>query len=413
MRVAVVGTGIAGLGAAYVLSREHEVTLFEREPTPGGHTRTVQHVEGGRELALDTGFIVHNERNYPSLVRLFQELGIETRPSDMSFSVSCARCRLEYSGRRPLARPGHALRPGFVRMLRDVVRFLRTAGEYVEGGRFETATLAELVEAEGYSGAFRDHFLVPLVAAIWSTAPAEALGFPAVYAVRFLDNHGMLGFRRFEWRTVSGGSRRYVDAVLERIGSPARLHCPVVSLARTADGVEVRDASGQLERFDRAVVATHADEALALLEDPSDDERRILGAFRSTRNDTVLHTDERLLPRAAAARASWNFHIEDCRAPAARPTVTYYLNRLQGLETRDRHYCVTLNRSADICDDAVIERIAYDHPLYTHESLAAQARLPSLNCRNTVYCGAYHGYGFHEDGLVSGIAAARALGVGW
>lgn len=412
MRIAVIGTGIAGLGAAYALSRAHEVELFERNAYPGGHTNTVVVETAGGALALDTGFIVHNERNYPKLVRLFGELGVRTQDSDMSFSVSCARCGIEYSGRRPFAVPRNVLRPGFGRMLAEIARFLRTAPRLLDDPRLESATLAALVERERYSRAFRDHFLVPLTAAIWSTAPTQALDFPALYALRFFDNHGMLGFRRHRWKTVVGGSREYVRAMLAAIGGRLHLRTPVRSLERTPDGVLVRDAAGESHRFDRAVVATHADEALALLADPSDDELRILGAFRSTRNEAVLHTDERLLPSALQARASWNFHLADCRSPARAPTITYDLCRLQRLGVPER-YCVTLNRSDVIRHDRVIERIAYDHPLYTHESLRAQAELHRLNTRNTVFCGAYHGYGFHEDGLVSGLAAAEALGVTW
>ncbi len=413
MKIAIIGTGIAGLGAAYALSRAHEVELFERNGYPGGHTNTVPVDAGGRELPLDTGFIVHNEVTYPALTRLFRELGVRTRRSEMSFSVSCRRCDLEYSGRRPLARPGSALRPGFRRLARDVVRFLRTAGGIPADPRYAEATLARVVEAEGYSREFRDHYLVPLTAAIWSTAPGRALDFPAAYAVRFFDNHGMLGFRRRRWLTVEGGSREYVRAALERIGGVLHLGREVVALRRHADGVEVVAAGGEPLAFDAAVVATSAPRALALLADPSPDERRVLGAFETTANETVLHTDARLLPTARAARASWNYAIDDCRAPAAAPTITYSLNRLQGLDEPEQ-YCVTLNRSGEIAPERVLARMVYEHPVYTLESLRIQRELPALSGpRRIAFCGAYHGFGFHEDGLVSGLAAARALGVDW
>jgi predicted NAD/FAD-binding protein len=413
MRIAVIGTGIAGLGATYVLSRAHEVELFERNDYTGGHTNTIAARRNGHELPLDTGFIVHNERNYPQLVRLFRELGVRTHDSEMSFSVTCRRCNLQYSGRRPLARPANALRPSFVRLVRDIARFLRTGRDIPDDPRYAESTLGEVVSRERYSREFRDHYLVPLAASIWSTAPSRALDFPAVYAIRFFDNHGMLGFRRHQWRTVVGGSREYVRVLLER--SRARVHvgCRVVSLTRHADGVELRTADGEARSFDKVVVATHADEALALLADPSANERRILGAFPYTRNETVLHTDDRFLPARKAARASWNFHQEDCRTPAAGPTITYYLNRLQRLDEPEQ-YCVTLNRSGEIREDRVIERLVYDHPQYTVGSLQAQTELTLLaGAAHTVYCGAYHGFGFHEDGLVSGLAAARALGVEW
>lgn len=413
MRVAVIGSGIAGLGAAYVLSRSHDVELFERGGYAGGHTNTVAVRRNGRELGLDTGFIVHNEPNYPSLVRLLRELGVQTRPSEMSFSVSCARCGIEWSGRRPFAQPANVVRPPFLRLLRDLARWLRSARSLLDDPRYQDATLERYVLAEGYSREFRDHFLVPLTAAIWSTAPDRALDFPAAYAIRFFDNHGMLGIGRHTWRTVVGGSREYVRALLARARLTPRLDAEVTALGRGLDGVELRTADGVTHRYDRAVVATHPDEALALLADPTDDERRILGAFAYTRNETVLHTDDRFLPSRPAARAAWNYQVADCRSPAGKPTMTYYLNRLQGLDEPE-HYCVTLNRTPEIREDRVIERLVYHHPLYTVESLRAQTELPRLQgVRHTAYCGAYHGFGFHEDGLVSGIAAARAFGVAW
>lgn len=409
MRVAVVGTGIAGLGAAYALSRGNEVELFERETWAGGHTHTIRHHVDGRELALDTGFIVMNERNYPTLLRLFGELGVGTQESEMSFSVSCARCGLEYSGRRPFARAGNLARPGFLRLLAEIARWLRESPEDAAPG----ATLGEHAAARGYSRRFLDHFLVPLTAAIWSTAPEGALGFPAAYALRFFENHGMLGFRRTRWRTVTGGSETYVRAVLGRIGGRVHLTTEVKAVRRDADGVTVETSRGEVRRFDKVVVATHPDQALRLLDDPSDGERRVLGAFRYTSNETVLHTDERFLPTKHAARASWNYLVSDCRSPASMPTMTYYLNCLQRIE-EPAHYCVTLNRGAEIAEEKVIARMLYEHPQYTVESLRAQAELPRLNGqRHTAFCGAYHGFGFHEDGLVAGLRAAEALGASW
>ena len=409
MRIAVVGTGIAGLGAAYALSRAHEVELFERETWAGGHAHTIVHRAGDREVALDTGFIVHNERTYPQLVRLFRELGVATQDSEMSFSVTCRRCGLEWSGRRPLAQPRNAVHPRFLRMLWDVGRWLRRAKAEVT----DELTLGRYVAAGGYSPEFRDHFLVPLTAAIWSTAPTEVLDLPAAYAVRFFDNHGMLGFGRFRWRTVVGGSHVYIGRLLERTGARLRLEQPVRTVRRDANGVTVETSRGEPLRFDRVVMATHPDQALGLLADPSDAERRILGAFSYTTNETVLHTDERLLPTAASARASWNYQLADCRAPASQPTMTYYLNRLQALD-EPRAYCVTLNRGAEIREERVIARMVYEHPRYTFESMRAQRELPTLNARrNTAYCGAYHGFGFHEDGLASGLAAAESLGARW
>ncbi len=403
MRIAVVGTGISGLGAAYVLSRAHDVELFERDTRAGGHSNTVLH----NGLALDTGFLVHNERNYPLVMRLFRELGVRTQASEMSFSVSCRGCGLEYSGKRPFAQPRNAASPGFHALLWEIGRWLRTARRSLEEADYEGRSLASYLDERGYSRRFRSHFLVPLTSALWSTAPGRALELPAAYAIRFFEHHGMLGFGRFRWRTVSGGSRSYVQALSERLGRRLHLGLGVRSLRRGPDGVELRTDDGETHRFDEVVVATHADQALALLEDPSDEERRVLGGFEYTVNDTVLHTDPSFLPRTSAARASWNYRTGD----DGRPTLTYYLNLLQRLDT-DRDYCVTLNQ--DVPPDRVIARFAYAHPLYTVGTLRAQAALPGLSGRRrTHYAGAHLGNGFHEDGLASGVVASAALGVAW
>ncbi len=397
MRIAVIGTGIAGLGAAYALSRAHAVELFEREDRPGGHTNTILH-DG---LALDTGFIVHNEANYPHLNRLFRELGIRTQESDMSFSVSCAHHGIEYAGRRPFGRAP-------LRLIREIARFLREARGTIAAAREQT--VGSYVSTHGYSAHFRDHFLVPLTASLWSSGTGAALDFPAGYALDFLDTHGMLGFRRKPWRTVAGGSRTYVEALLERSRATLHLGLAVRSVVRR-DDVEVRTEDGAAYRFDAVVLAVHGDQALPLLADPSDDERRVLSAFRSTTNETVLHTDERVLPRRGA-RASWNYRLADCSSVNGHPTITYYLNKLQALDS-DEHYCVTLNRTAEIDESRVIRRIAYEHPVYTFESLRAQAELPALNRGRTAFAGAWQGVGFHEDGLASGLRAAASLGVEW
>jgi uncharacterized protein len=396
VRIGVIGSGVSGLGAAYVLARAHDVHVFERDPRPGGHANTVVH-DG---LALDTGFLVHNTRNYPLLCRLFRELGVATHESDMSFSVSCSGCGLEYSGRRPFAQPANAARPGFLALLWEIGRWLRTTPP-----EDESQSLGEYLNGQGYSQRFRRHFLVPLTSALWSTAPGRALEFPAAYAVRFFDNHGMLGLGRFRWRTVTGGSRSYVGALAARLGDRLHLGSGVRSVRRSPDGVELR-VGDKVERFDRVVLATHADQALALLEDPTADEQRVLGGFAYTTNDAVLHTDARLLPRTAQARAAWNYRLGD----DGRPTVTYHLNRLQALDT-DRDYCVTLNQ--EVPEERVLERFTYEHPLYTVSTLRAQAELPLLAGGPMLYAGAYFGNGFHEDGLASGVAAARSLGVEW
>jgi predicted NAD/FAD-binding protein len=396
MRIAIVGSGISGLGAAYALSRTHDVQVFERERRAGGHANTVVH-DG---LALDTGFLVHNVRNYPLLTRLFGELDVATHESDMSFSVSCRGCGLEYAGRRPFAQPANAARPRFLSLLWEVGRWLRTAQP-----EDESQSLGEYLDAHRYSQHFRRHFLVPLTSALWSTAPGRALEFPAAYAIRFFANHGMLGFGRFRWRTVTGGSRRYVDAIAVQLGEQLRLGEVVRSVRRSPDFVELR-VGDRSERFDRVILTTHADQALALLESPTPVERRVIGAFAYTTNEAVLHTDSSFLPRTPRARSSWNYRLGD----EGRPTVTYHLNRLQAFAA-EREYCVTLNE--DVAQEHVLERFTYEHPLYTVDTVRAQAELPRLAGGRTHYAGAYFGNGFHEDGLASGIAVARALGAEW
>jgi uncharacterized protein len=398
MKIAVIGTGISGLGAAYALSKGHAVELFERDDRAGGHSNTVEHTAAGRTLALDTGFIVHNEDTYPNLVRLFRELGVRTQASEMSFSVACERHDLEYSGRRP----------PLTRLTVEIARFLRRGPDALDDPRYADWSLARYVAEEGYSPRFRDHFLVPLCAALWSTAPSQTLDIPLVYAVRFFANHGMLGFRRLRWKTVTGGSQTYVRVLSERLS--INLATEVRSLRRLDDGVELRLAGDELRRFDGVVIATHGDQALRILEDPSDEERRLLGAFATTENDTVLHTDERFLPRRVSTRGSWNYQLRDCGHPAGSPTMTYYLNKLQRLD-EDEHYCVTLNRTAEIDPTKIIRRMSYRHPLVTQASMRALPELPRLNGpRRTAFAGAWQGYCFHEDGLRSGLAAAEALG---
>lgn len=396
MKIAVIGTGIAGLGAAYALSRAHEVELFEANEYPGGHTNTV--TVGDHEI--DTGFIVHNEENYPSLTRLFRELGVATRSSEMSFSMTCG-CGLTWSSRRPW-RAGRAL-------LAEILRFLRTAADADTDGK----TFEQFLDDEGYSHSFRWHYLMPMTAALWSTAPGRALEVPARFGIQFFRNHSMLGLRRRRWRVVAGGSRSYVRAVLGQVGGAVHLDTPVRSVARSPVGVEVRTADDVARRFDGVVVATHAPEALALLADPSADERRVLGAFRTTTNETVLHTDAGMLPVRPSDRSSWNYQSPGCGVLAALPSLTYYANRLQKLDARE-HFCVTLNRTPEIDPRAIIRVIEYAHPQMTFESLAAAAELPDLNGRrHTAYAGAWQGYGFHEDGIASGLRAARAFGVEW
>jgi uncharacterized protein len=402
MRIAIIGSGVSGLGAAHLLSRAHEVEVFERDSRPGGHTRTIRR-DG---LALDTGFLVHNERNYPLLTRLVQELGVRTQESEMSFSVSCG-CGLEYSGKRPFAQLRRLGDVSFHGLMWEVGRWLRTARRSLDELDCENWSLERYLDERRFSGRFRWHFIIPLTSALWSTAPGRALEYPAAAAIRFFENHGMLGFGRFRWSYVTGGSDTYVRELATRLGEKLRLGLGVRSIRRDADGVEVTSDDGELRRFDAIVVATHADQALRLLEDPSPQERDLLSPFEYTQNEAVLHTDSSLLPRTRAARASWNYRLGD----DGRPTITYYLNRLQRLD-EEVDYCLTLNES--VADEHVLDRGVFEHPLYTVKSAAAQRQLPSLSGqRRTYFAGAYHGNGFHEDGLASGVRAAASLGVQW
>ena len=434
-RIAVIGGGISGLTAAHILARTDEVTVFEADGRLGGHadTRLVAG-PGGTRVAMDTGFIVYNERSYPMLTRLLGELGVATRASDMSMSVSCAGCGVRYAGKRGPAGLGAGLPRGgapYLRMLAEVPRFHRAARRALAAGVDSGLSLGDFLRAGRFSAYFTTHFAAPLVAAVWSCPPGTALRYPAAYLFAFLANHGMLSVSGSpRWRTVAGGSRRYVERIAAGLNG-VRLSAPVRSLRRHPDGVEVRDASGSVLGFDAAVVATHPDQALRLLDAPTREERSVLGAFAYTPNQTVLHTDTRLLPRDGAVRASWNYFL-DCRSgvsPAgSRPGpegsagpgpggtgISYYLNRLQGLPHGDGHpdYIVTLGQGQDVDPARVVAVLDYAHPAYTRESVAAQRRLPGLNSAVTAFAGAYHGWGFHEDGCRSGAVAAGALGGTW
>jgi predicted NAD/FAD-binding protein len=417
-RIAVIGGGISGLTAGYVLSRTAQVTLFEAEGRLGGHADT--HLVTP-EIAVDTGFIVYNERTYPLLTRLFGELGVTTQPSEMSMSVSCDGCGLSYAGKRGLSGLAAGLGWGgaglgrggarYLGMLAAVPRFHRAARRFLAAGRPDDITLGEFLSRAGYPDYFTAHFAVPLVAAVWSCPPGAALDYPARYLFAFLANHGMLSVSGSpRWRTVTGGSRRYVERAAARI-TAVRVAAPVRSVHRYPDGVLVRDVADQAADFDAVVIATHPDQALRLLADPTRAERQVLGAFSYTDNPAALHSDTRALPARRAARASWNYRLADCRA-AAGARVSYHMNRLQSLPS-GRDYIVTLGGPDGIDPDQVISKLHYAHPAYTPESVAAQRRLPELNTAVTAFAGAYHGWGFHEDGCRSGAEAAHSLGGSW
>ncbi|MFD8941751.1 NAD(P)/FAD-dependent oxidoreductase [Streptomyces californicus] len=418
-RTAVVGAGVAGLTAAHVLRDAHEVTLYEADDRVGGHAHTHElDASDGRVHSVDSGFIVHNRRTYPNLLRLFDELGVATQESEMSMSVRCEGCGLEYAGARGpsglFAQPRSALRGPYLRMLADVPRFHRAARALLalpEGGASEM-TLGEFARRGRFSPYFRAHFLTPVVSAVWSCDPVTALSYPARYLFRFLDHHGMLSIGGSPvWRTVTGGSRSYVDLIVKQL-SAVHTATPVRAVARHPDGVTITTRDGTTASYDSVVIATHPDQALRLLAEPTDAERTVLGAFRYSRNPTLLHTDTTLLPRARGARASWNYLMPSCAADADHVTVSYDMNRLQRLDAPDS-FVVTLNGSDRVDPASVRARMVYEHPVYTPESVAAQARLPALTGPVTAYAGAYHGWGFHEDGCRSGVEAAAALGVAW
>jgi predicted NAD/FAD-binding protein/DUF1365 family protein len=437
-RVAVIGSGVAGLTAAWIASRTAHVTLYEADDRLGGHADTHRVSTADGELAIDTGFIVHNRRTYPTLLRLFAELGIETQPSEMSLSVSDAGTGVEYAGalgpRALFATRTMLTSREHWRMLLEVPRFHRrarallasTPGRPVATGRTgarksanphwttsvgDDQTLGEFLRDGGFSASFVRHFMEPLVAAVWSCDPATSLDHPARYLFTFLEHHGMLGVLGSpQWRTVAGGSATYVAAVAAGLHD-VRLETKVTSVRELDDRVEVTDGSGTTTAFDAVVVATHPAQALGMLEAPSDLQREVLSALPYTPNRALLHTDTSLLPAARHARASWNFH-RPATGPAGTVTVTYDLTRLQRLPT-DTHYLVTLG-GEDLVDPAtVIDRMEYEHPLYTPESVAASRRLPEVHTDRIAFAGAYHGWGFHEDGARSGLAAATHLGLPW
>ena len=393
---------MAGLTCAHRLSAEHEVTVFEANDYAGGHAHTVRVDLADETHWVDTGFIVLNDRNYPSFERLLGDLGVATQPSDMSFSVSDEHGHLEYNGSSPnglFADRGNLVRPAFLRMVRDLVRFNREAPALI-GLNGTGPSLGAFLDDGGYSREFVDHLIVPQASAVWSADPAQMWSFPASMLAEFFDNHGMFGLTgRPQWRTVVGGSHRYVEKITGPLGDRVRLSTPVTRVERFPDRVEVTPAGGDPEEYDEVVLATHSDQALAMLADPSDAEAEVLGAVAYQPNEAVLHTDRSLLPRRRRAWASWNYHLLD--EPTARTTVTYRMNSLQDLRSQTQ-ICVTLNQSDRIDPAKVIGTYRYAHPVFTHDALAAQGRWDEVSGRNrTHFCGAWWAYGFHEDGVKS------------
>lgn len=425
-----IGSGATGLTAAYILQREADVTLYEADDRLGGHADTHDVLdEAGRPVSVDTGFIVHNERTYPNLLRLFAELEVATQASEMSMSVRCGGCGLEYAGSRGFGglfpAVSNATNPRYLYLLTEVLRFHRRAKALLaereapagsrQTGSLQTGnlqTMDEFLAVGRFSSYFRLHFVTPLISAVWSCSPELAGRYPAHYLFQFLDHHGMLSIGGSpQWRTVVGGSGSYVERAAKQL-SAVLTSTPVRGISRLDSGVLVREDAGNSERFDAAVIATHPHQALAMLTEPSEAERRILGAIGYSQNPTTLHTDTSVLPRASRARSSWNYYLPACAASASAVHVTYDMNRLQRLDSETR-YLVTLNDAGSVADEAVLDRMVYEHPVFTPESVAALAELPTLNDGLIAFAGAYHGWGFHEDGCRSGVQAAGSLGVRW
>jgi len=409
LRIAVVGGGIAGLSAAWRLSQVHKVTLFEADARLGGHAHTVEAPGRKGPVPVDTGFIVFNEANYPNFTALLAHLGVAHKPADMALSVSLDDGDFEYSSNALFAQLSNIFSARFWTMLRDVGRFYRNGPQDLAALEAPLTSLDDYLAQKGYCNAFRDDHLLPQAAAIWSTPVAQIRDYPAAALIRFFQNHGMMQvFGRGLWRTVAGGSRAYVSRLTEAFAGEVRPQARIVGIRRTPQGAELRHASGQVERFDQVVIATHGDQALCLLEDPTPDERRLLRAFRYSRNHAVLHTDRALMPRRRAAWTSWN-HIGRRAAPE-QGCVTYWMNRLQGLKYAPDLF-VTLNPTREIAPEAIVHTDIYDHPLFDAGAIAAQRQLWSLQgARRTWFCGSYFGHGFHEDALQSGLAVAEALG---
>ena len=413
MRIAVVGSGISGLAAAYYLSRKHEVSLFEKDKRLGGHTNTILVDSSKGPLPVDTGFIVHNDRNYPNLVRLFAELGLDTQPSDMSFGVTCRATGYEYSSRGIagfFAQRSNFLRRDQYKLFTEILRFNRTAPRVLAQSGSEHATLGDFLDEAGFDGIFTERYLVPMASAVWSTAPDAIRSFPAATMIRFFDHHGMLGINSHpKWRVLRGGSTTYIAPLTAPYRNRIHLDAGIRTIARHNDKVSIALDRGDTHDFDHVVLACHGDQTLPLLKDATAAERDTFQGFVTSRNEAVLHTDESLLPRRPRARASWNYHLGLNGRNAA--TLTYDMNRLQSLDVPER-YCVTLNGSDAIDSSKIVARMIYHHPLYTRAAIEAQARWNQVSGVNrTHYCGAYWFYGFHEDGLNSALRVVRSLGI--
>jgi predicted NAD/FAD-binding protein len=413
LKIAIVGTGISGLSAAWLLSQRHQITVYEQADRVGGHSNTVVAETGKANIPVDTGFIVFNRLTYPNLTALFAHLGVATEPSNMSFAASLDGGRFEYAGGTPtglIAQPRNLVRPRFWSMLADLRRFYREGAEDAHAPEFENMELGDYLDTRGYRQSFRDDHLLPMASAIWSSSPTDILRYPAASFLRFHANHGLLRIAgRPVWETVSGGSINYVRALTEQIGNEIKRNAAVVRVQRTEDGVVVSDSSGRSEVYDHIVMATHADQALATMSNPSPRERKLLGAFRYQRNLAVLHSDKSFMPKRRLAWASWNY-VDGRNGADKAASFTYWMNRLQNIPDETPLF-VTLNPAKAPQAGTLYHSESYDHPVFDTEAVAAQRKLWELQgAQRTWYCGAYFGYGFHEDGLQAGLAVAEELG---
>ncbi|MDH4232184.1 MAG: FAD-dependent oxidoreductase [Nitrospirota bacterium] len=413
MKIAIIGSGIAGMTAAYLLNQDHDITLFEANDYIGGHTHTHDVMAGGKGYAVDTGFIVFNEKTYPNFVSLIKRLGVDYQPSSMTFSVKCERTGLEYSPHSLntfFAQRRNIIDPSFYRMILDVIRFRRAFDRLLREDPGEQE-LGPYLRGRGYSQRFIDYFIIPLGSSLWSTDPEKVHEFPLQSLARFFKNHGILEIEHpIEWKVITGGSKRYIEKLTRPYREKLRLNTHVRAVVRHDDHVEIHTAEGAPVRFDHVVLACHSDQALKLLRNPTAQEREILGAIPYQENRVVLHTDSSILPERRILWSSWNYHIP--REKLGRAALTYDMNILQTLDSRDE-FCVTLNRPEAASRKKVIGTYLYHHPVYTREAPRAQQRHAEISGRNrTHYCGAYWGYGFHEDGVKSALAACTFFGKG-
>jgi uncharacterized protein len=413
-RIAVIGAGISGMAAAYFLSRKNEVSLFEKEDRLGGHTHTHQMQTSVGARAIDTGFIVYNEKTYPNLTRLFRELRLATINSDMSFGVSCRKTGFEYSSRGLagfFADRRNLFRTGHFTLLAEILRFNRVSAQSLNGEMSSGITLAEYADRNRFKQELLDRYLYPMSSAIWSTSHGEIRKFPAITLIRFFANHGLLGINTHpQWKVLQGGSHQYIPPLTAPYHERIYTGASPVAVVRSENGAVLKFKNRKDMAFDAVVLACHAPQALALLESPSERERQILGAFRTSANNAKLHTDSSLLPRRPGARASWNYHLAE---GADSATLTYHMNRLQTLDTPE-DYCVTLNDRGRVNDREVLKQMTYHHPLYTAAAIRAQQRWVEIsNIDRVHYCGAYWFNGFHEDGLNSALRVARSFGIDW